>query len=286
MKKLITVLNHEIPFGRALNASAHTVLGMGHRISEGKVPDIYVFMGTNTEMREFRRVANQIYANNTAAALYADFTSTMIGGTTEEQLLKTSITPESEMDYFAVSICADDAVLACLAPIISKLTLLPGYKPQLNTEAESEFDFLSAPILPDNHDQIYQQYATHKAALVFNKKQDIAKSINAMVTACLDVGKRAELMALHLLMYTNADGGKHPNISYHAFPIITAKNQGKLEALVTEVAENETLIFSAVNDHDAVLNVVCIFGDAAAVNIYTKQCSLWNREVIQEACVK
>ena len=286
MKKLITILNLEIPSGRALNASAHTVLGMGHRVPESKMPNIYVFLGTKDLMREFRSAAYKIYVDNTESVLYADFTSTMVGGTTDEQLLKTSNTQESEIEYYSVSICADDVMLRVLEPILVKLTLLENYNPQINSSTESIFEFLPKSELLDNHDPRYTEYSTHKAVLVFNKKQNIDEIVNPMVVACLDVGQRAKLMALHLLRYVDASGSEHPNISYHAFPILTAKNQGKLDTIAFEVKDNKDVISRTVSGVADTVSVVCAFGEAAIINSYTKQFSLWTREITQEECLK
>lgn len=286
MKKLITVLNVEIPFGRAINASAHTVLGMGHRIPETKIPDIYVFLGTKDLMREFRSAANRIYLDSPESVIYADFTSTMVGGTTDEQLLKTSSTPEVEIEYFSISICADDLILRSLEPVLAKLTVLENYKPQINSLTESIYEFLPKAELLDNHDPKYTEYSTHKAVLVFNKKQNIDEIVNSMVVACLDVGQRAKLIALHLLRYIDASGSEHSNISYHAFPILTAKNQGKLDMLAYEVKNNEDIISRSVDKTADTVNVVCAFGEAAIINSYTKQCSLWTRAITQEECLK
>lgn len=279
MKELIIVINEAVPFGRALNAAAHTVLGMGHRIPADKTPNIAVFLASHEQLVMFKQAAYELYINNPATVVYADFTNTMVGGTTDEQLIRTSNTHEADLEYFAVSICADDDLLLQLKNILSKT--IPNYKPLINKDAVA-FNFLPVPALLDNHDPVYKQFDNHKAVIAFNKKHDIAESINFMILACLDLGKQALLISLHLLLYVDADGMQHPNISYHAMPIVTAKNQGKLDTIAEQVQQNDALVASVVKDDTDVVQIVGVFGEAEIVNPYTKQCSLWTKEIIEE----
>lgn len=280
MKKLISVFNTSIPFGRAINAMAHTALGMGHRIPNAKIPIIDVYHASNDIIREFKYAANKIYQSDLKNVLYADFISTMVGcSSTGDQLLKTNNTKENELDYFAVTICAEGSILSALNPILEKLTCLSSKATKNNYAELAEFDFITEPTYLQNDDPIYAQYEKYKISLVANKTSDMPETTSSMLIACLDVGGKADLVSLHLLVYIDADDCKHANISYHSFPILTARNQGRLEMLALEVKNDNRIISSVRSGEDNRVLSVCLFGEAEIINSYTKSCSLWNKEL-------
>lgn len=281
MKKLITVINSNIPLAKALNAAAHTVFGMGYRIEAFHMPDIYVYLADTLVIRAVKETAYRIAQLNMESVIYADFTNTMGTLPTDEQLIRTRATKEADMQYYAVSICANDDILHELEVVLSKCRYLPNYSPLIN-ENQNKFVFLPPRPLLDNHDSVYKHYDNYKAVIAFNKKHNIECSINAMLQSCIELGRQADFISLHLIAYIDANNIRHTNISYHAIPIVTAKNQNKLDDIAHAIKQDNKIISSIIQDDSGKIIMVAVFGDTDNVDIYTKQCSILTKEIVPQ----
>lgn len=279
MKKLITVINSNIPLGKALNAAAHTVFGMGYRIEAYHMPDIYVYLADTLVIRAFKETAYRIAQLNMESVIYADFTNTMGTLPTDAQLIRTRATKEADMQYYAVSMCANYDILHELEVVLSKCRYLPNYSPLIN-ENQNKFAFLALRTLLDNHNPIYKLYDNYKAVIAFNKKHNVECSINAMLQSCIELGRQADFISLHLISYIDASDMAHTNISYHAIPIVTARNQNKLDDIAHAIKQDNKIISSIIHDDFGKIIMVGVFGDTKSVDLYTKQCSLLTKEIV------
>lgn len=108
MKHFISLVNASVPFGRGLNALAHTAVGIGHWLPKDKTPKITVLFADPEIVYQFRQAAHKVMFLHPNQAICSEFTNTMTVGTTENCLKTTTETPENQMTYYAASICAEE----------------------------------------------------------------------------------------------------------------------------------------------------------------------------------
>jgi hypothetical protein len=116
-KRFITVLNKKIEIGRAMNALGHMAAGLaggsGHaedmsflqyEDKDGGIhPTIshYPFIVLKADnSNKIRAIRNECIARDIP---FSDFTSTMIAGTTQEQLDATRATAEADLEYWGIT---------------------------------------------------------------------------------------------------------------------------------------------------------------------------------------
>jgi hypothetical protein len=133
--KFVVLLNKNLAPGVALNAVAHASLGLSALLANGQKeamrlldfkdgdgqihPNIsalslIVLRGTSGNIRSLRNDARS------AGIPCVDFTSSMTGGSYEEQLERTLTTPEAELDYYCVVLFGK---LEDLNPLTKKFSL-------------------------------------------------------------------------------------------------------------------------------------------------------------------
>ncbi len=126
--KFVAVLNEKIPTGVLMNALAHMSAGLvgsypdisqmrfdsyidrdgGNHKSISDHPFIILKAENSNQIRNLRQ---ELITNNIH---FVDFTSTMTVGTYQEQKDKTSQTPESELEYYGISMFGDRMLLSTL----------------------------------------------------------------------------------------------------------------------------------------------------------------------------
>ncbi len=110
--KLVAIINKDIEIGVAMNAIAHTTIGLGTQLDkellrldnyQDKDGNIYpnisqipfiILRGKNNEIRKCVQHAK------TEAVKYGIFINTMTGGSYQEQLNNTHETPEEQLVYY------------------------------------------------------------------------------------------------------------------------------------------------------------------------------------------
>ncbi|HLD24563.1 MAG TPA: DUF2000 domain-containing protein [Patescibacteria group bacterium] len=126
--KFVAVLNKKIPVGSLMNALAHMAAGLA-----GSYPDIPVMRFdsyVDRDGNDHKSISDNPFiilsADNSnqlrtlrqslvsAGIHFVDFTSTMTVGTYEEQQSRTRETPESELEYYGVSMFGDKGILGSL----------------------------------------------------------------------------------------------------------------------------------------------------------------------------
>ncbi|MCL4338968.1 DUF2000 domain-containing protein [Patescibacteria group bacterium] len=136
-----------------------------------------------------------------------------------------------------------------------------------------------------------------KFVAVLNKKIEAGKLMNALghMTAGLagGYGKEKEMCFLE---YCDKDNGKHPFISHFPFIVLRADNSNQIRTARKEAAARN-IIFT---DFTSTMTVgtsaeqvqrtsetpeaeleyygICMFGDTAALNEFTKKFSLWRED--------
>jgi hypothetical protein len=115
-KRFIAVLNKKTDLGRLMNALGHITAGLvagsgksdemcflQYKDKDGGIhPNIshYPFIVLKADnSNKIRTVRNECIARNIP---FSDFTSTMIVGTSQDQLNATLETPEQELEYFGI----------------------------------------------------------------------------------------------------------------------------------------------------------------------------------------
>ncbi len=276
MKQLIALINPAIPFGKALNALGHTSIGIGHWIPLERMPSIKIFFAEEKTIRAFRRASRKITAAFPDQARCADFTHTMTIGPSDNCLKITSETPESQLVYFAASLCAEESQLT---PEI--LTICGNLKEAASCESDrGSFEFRPLEELPD-----YRSIPTKRISLILDRTANLVELLHATVQGSLEIGAQCELNDLKLLAYCDGDGEMHSCISYHPFPILSARPQSKLQELASRIESDPKIRKSAMRNRDGNTLAVCLFGEEEAVNVHSRQkfISLWTAEPVEKA---
>lgn len=122
-KRFIAILNKKIEPGRLMNALGHMAAGLAGGNQEdfcflqykdaddGVHPNIshYPFIVLRADnSNKIRKVREEALSRSIP---FTDFTSTMIVGTSEEQVQATQETKEEELEYFGVCLFGDTATL-------------------------------------------------------------------------------------------------------------------------------------------------------------------------------
>lgn len=280
MKHYFSLINFDIPLGKGLNALAHTAIGVGHRLPINQTPNITVLFADEGIIREFRKEAHkliQAYKNET---VYSDFTNTMTIGSTDNCVKITRETPETHLQYYAASICAEENLLKSqeFDQIFSRCKRLKNYKSHIG--CNNDFNFKDLVCLPD-----YQSLPTNKISLTLDRAKPLSELVNAAIISSFSISKQTDLNNLKLIIYSDADQQMHPYISYHPFPILAARQQNKLNELAKIIEKDNSLVVGVVKDRDENVVSICMLGNEDQVNIYTKQkfISLWKAELPEEA---
>ncbi len=119
-KRFVAVLNKQIEIGRLLNALGHMTAGLVsglpledlcfleyQDLNQTKHPNIshYPFIVLRADnSSKLRSLRNEVLSKGLA---YTDFVSTMILGTSAEQLQATKMTSELELEYYGVCFFGD-----------------------------------------------------------------------------------------------------------------------------------------------------------------------------------
>ena len=124
-KRFIAILNKKIEVGRLMNALGHMTAGLagGNNLTEdmcllqyedkngGKHPNIshFPFIVLKADnSNKIRRVRNEAMARGIP---FTDFTSTMIIGTSEEQVNATKNINEEDLEYYGICLFGDTEIL-------------------------------------------------------------------------------------------------------------------------------------------------------------------------------
>jgi len=133
----------------------------------------------------------------------------------------------------------------------------------------------------------------HKLVAVLNKKAEIGRAMNALAHMSLGLGGSIQDKELIRLQdYTDADGGKHPQISDIPF-IVLSGSSSQIQHLRKAVIENnlqftdfihtmiegtyleQHLNTQKTKEADLEYFGICLFGDWNTVSQLTKKFSLW-----------
>ncbi|MGD9591766.1 MAG: DUF2000 domain-containing protein [Candidatus Berkiella sp.] len=117
--KLVAVLNKNIETGKLMNALAHMCIGLGALITKealrlstyqdadggvhpciSEIPFIILTESSN----KIRKLREQAISNH---ILFNDFTDTMTQGTYQEQIQRTLITKEMDLNYYGIVLFGD-----------------------------------------------------------------------------------------------------------------------------------------------------------------------------------
>ena len=217
--KFIALLNKDIGAGLAVNALAQMSLGLGHRLQG--YPDVHVFWGSAEQVREFRTIANAITPMHPDVSVYSDFPHTMQGGDTTSLLDGVINTPEEDTTYFASCMVAPE-----IHPLIENLTRtclqLNEYQPYISQQA--------AFLLPAGPG-IEKEDGHMKTTTLINKFP-LAQTLNHVVLANLDVGKKAPYDALHILRIGGLQG-----ISFNTHPVLRPESIAKHKSMAESAAK-------------------------------------------------
>jgi len=271
MKQFISFINSRVPFGKALNALGHISVGIGHWIPEGHMPSIQVYFAEEQTIRAFRKASHKIRIAHPEKTRCVDFINTMTIGPSDNCLKITAETPDSELIYFGASLCTDEELLT------SEILELCGQnKKALNKSDRDFFSFRPNEELPD-----HRTILTKKMALILDRTATLTEALRATVQAGIGIGSQSSLSELKLLPYCDGDGELHSCISYHSFPILSARPQSKLQELATQVKTDPKIRKTVIRDQEGKSLGVCLFGDEEAVNVHTRQkfISLWTAEL-------
>ncbi len=281
MKYYLSLVNTSIPFGKGLNALAHTAIGIGNWIPNDKMPNIAVLFANEEIIREFRQAILKMLLTHSNEIIYSDFTNTMTVGLTDNCIKETKETNENQLIYYAISICIEKELLESqpLKKIISRCKTLKNYEPYVSEENESDFDFKKISAIPN-----YQSLPTKKLSLTLDRTGLPEKLINAAIISSLSIGMQATLDELKLVVYLDADNQTHPYISYHPFPVLAARQQSKFNELARTIEIDQTLLKKVLKDKNGNTVSICLLGNEDQVNTYTRQkfISLWTAELQED----
>ena len=166
MKYYLSLVNTSIPFGKGLNALAHTAIGIGSWIPNDKMPNIAVLFAQEESIRMFRQAILRMQKTHSNEIIYSDFTNTMTLGITDNCVKVTKETNENQLIYYAISICIEKKLLESqpLKAIISRCKMIKNYEPYISEENKSDFDFKQISVIPN-----YQSLPTKKLSLKLDR---------------------------------------------------------------------------------------------------------------------
>lgn len=272
MKQFIAFINPAISFGKVLNALGHTSIGIGHWIPEGHMPSIQVYFAEEQMIRAFRKASHKIRSAHLDNTRCTDFINTMTVGPADNCLKITAETSGNELVYYAASLCTDEEHLSLEISELCSQSKRASDVPHRDT-----FSFRPDEELPD-----YRKIPTKKMALVLDRTISLAEALRTTVQAGIEIGSLSALNELKLLLYCDGDGEPHSCISYHPFPILSARPQSKLQELASQVeADPKITKKTVIRGKEENALGVCLFGDEEAVNVRTRQkfISLWTAEL-------
>lgn len=245
--KFIALLNKDIGAGLAVNALAQMSLGLGHRLQG--YPDVHVFWGTTEQVRQFRTIANAITPMHPDTSVYSDFPHTMQGGDTTSLLDGVINTPEADTTYFASCMVAPE-----IHPSIENLTRtclqLNDYQPYVSQQAAS--------LLPAGPG-IEKEDGHMKTTTLINKLP-LAQTLNQVVLANLDVGKKAPYDALHILRIGGLQG-----ISFNTHPVLRPDSSAKHKSMADSATKTSEIWTSTHSNAKKEPLVTVTFGTRYAV---------------------
>lgn len=258
--KFIAVLSQEygeeITSGNALNALAQMTLGLGHRLSAA--PDVDIYFGEKEQVRAFRMLAATITEEMPESTIYSDFPHTMKGGDTGAIIDRVASTPESDITYFGACIVCEE-----LDPRFSLLLQncfqLKDYRPFESME--------DAKILPSKPNDPNSSFVTDMKTSTVINKFPLAKTINSIVLANLDVGKKTPFVMLRLIREHRLKG-----ISWHTHPVLKSESSAKHKGMIDEANGRDGLYTSTCYEGEGQPLVTVSFGPKDMVEgIFTKK---------------
>lgn len=270
--KFIAVLSQEysdeITSGNALNALAQMTLGLGHRLSAA--PDVDIYFGEKDQVRAFRILVLRLAQENPDSVVYSDFPHTMKGGDTGAIIDRVASTAESEIIYFGACIVCEE-LDPRLNAILQNCLQLKNYQPY---KSESRAHLLPHIPKDPNSDLVTNM----KTSTVINKFP-LAKTINAIVLANLDVGKKTPFVMLRLIQEHRLTG-----ISWHTHPILKSESSAKHKGMAEEADSSEGLYSSTLYESDGQPLVTVTFGPKEKMEaIFTKKKTrVYNSEIAAE----
>jgi len=124
-KRFVAILNKKVEMGKLLNALGHMTAGLAgaslkhedmcflrYEDADGGVhphishyPFIVLSADNGNQIRTFREEVIR------RALPFVDFTSSMVVGTSQEQLDKTKVTPEKDLEYYGITVFGDANIL-------------------------------------------------------------------------------------------------------------------------------------------------------------------------------
>lgn len=245
--RFIAVLNKDIKPGLAVNALAQMALGLGHRFAEG-YPDIYVYWGSTAGVRAFRATAAA------SEELYSDFPHTMQGGNTHSLIDGIEKTPEEDIIYYASCYVADSIDPKLQALLDKEMVQLENY--------QAYFSNTSVKLRPSGEDSPLPKEDTKKTTTMVNAKLSLAKTINDIVLANIEAGRKIPYNELNLMRI-----GRLQGVSFNTHPILKADNPNKHVAM-TQNAKNEKRLYVVSrisDDKDTQPLVTVTFGEKELV---------------------
>ncbi|MDD9953604.1 MAG: DUF2000 domain-containing protein [Candidatus Woesearchaeota archaeon] len=132
----------------------------------------------------------------------------------------------------------------------------------------------------------------HKTIAVLNKKIETGRAMNALAHMALGLSRSVPQEQLRLQDYTDADEGRHPQISDIPFIILRATSEQlrklrneAIERNITHTDFTDTMIgetyidqhenTKSTKEQDLTYFGVCMFGDWDEISALTKKFSLW-----------
>lgn len=274
--KLIVVLNTEnLSLGQVCNAIGHMMVGIALRIPQGKFPEIELYFSTKEHTYNFRKAAFQLYSTLTKQhSVFSDFAHTTTAGTAKDHAAQTKAIKESEINYFATCICAASDKLQPLYTLLHSESYESLVPPTLIQSDDSESTFFLEKSF-DYLDTFSEE--NKKFSIVLADKLSTVDAIHVLIRICFLLAKSANLEALRLHQYVDADGHIHPGMSEHGLVILKAKNSKRLDELNGAIELHKLDSSTRINDSNGKLMAVAIFGNIGVVSSLTKvNINLWS----------
>ncbi|MBI5414718.1 lysine--tRNA ligase [Candidatus Peregrinibacteria bacterium] len=186
-------------------------------------------------------------------------------------------------------------------PNLRDVVLLPLMKPLEKKEVsesgvrsqESGVQTASSKRKEKSNEEILKtDEKSKKFVIVLNKKVEIGRLFNAVghIMVGLGAGSTSDL---HLLEYSDEDGGIHPHISHFGVIALKADNSNQIRTLREQAikagieyndftstmtigtSENQFRSTAETKEADLEYYGICLFGDAEKIDPLTKKFSLW-----------
>lgn len=272
------LLNDEWAFSVGLHALGHAAFGIAHRIPEGKMPVINVFLAPSDVLAEFKQAAKQWALAHSDSTILSNILDPMTTGehTTEERLQRVKETKAADLENLLAGLLTDKDLseLPEFKDILRKCKQLEHYDPYEGSDEEHDFLLRSdLPVAPRNE-------AASRQLIIQAFQGDTQDHAlpNAIVRASIRLGAKLGFEYSGLVTYQDKEGHTYPPVSSHDYKILSVSELDRYTRLGESLSADTSVRSETIFRADGVSPLVFYaFGNENQVKTYVSDLPIWRR---------